>query len=124
MNCILPENISVSTESCSGCLTHQVMPVVLSRSLCKNGESNLDFRAVYGRGEAQGRREMSVLGLVNNRGWKDKVFQSVKREVGKKGSQKKREERYKYRENQRRKRSNSTKNTQGTLRDERETSSL
>lgn len=60
---ILPESISVSIKSYSGCLTHQVQSIVLSCSLCTNRESNLDFRAVRGRGEAQGKREMSILGV-------------------------------------------------------------
>lgn len=64
-------------------------------------------------------------GLVENRDWKGKLFQSVRREAGKKGLQKKRHEMWKCRENQRRKkRSSSTKNTRGTVRDETETSSL
>lgn len=55
------------------------MSTVLCCSLFVNRESKLDFQRVCGWGEAQGSEKCQVLWLVENRGWKGKLFQSVKR---------------------------------------------
>lgn len=70
--CIFQKAYHFGMLSYSGCLNHRVTSIALIFPLCMNRESNLDFWAICGKGEAWEKRKGRFCILVENRDWKGK----------------------------------------------------